>query len=153
MTERSPEEVLGELLETIKTALGLDADVDVSREGDTLTGTLSGEDLGLFIGRRGQTIEAVQHLAQRILAHDGEGPRTHVVIDAAGYRARREEILHRQADEAAQDALRFGEPVSMDSMSASERKIVHTYLAARGDVETHSEGEEPDRYLVVGPIG
>ena len=152
MTEQQPEGLLTELLETVKTALGLEATVEVVLQGDTLTGTLHGEDLGLFIGRRGQTIEAVQHLAQRIIFKDGEGPRLNIVVDAAGYRARREEVLHRQADEAAEDALRFGEAVSLDAMTASERKIVHTYLGSRGDVETHSEGDEPERYLVVQPL-
>jgi spoIIIJ-associated protein len=152
MSSPSAEDLVAELLETIADALDLDADIEVARDGDRITGSLDGDDLGLFIGRRGQTIEAVQHLAQRIVSKDESLPKMTVVIDAAGYRARREEILHRQADEAAEDALRYGEAVSMDAMSASERKIVHTYLATRGDVETHSEGEEPDRYLVVEPL-
>lgn len=151
MSERSPEEAVTELLETVVGALGLEAEVEVKLEDDTIFGTLNGEDMGLFIGRRGQTIEAVQHLAQRMIAGDNEGPRLRVVIDAEGYRARREEALQRQADEAAEEALRFDRPVSLDAMAASERKIVHTYLAERGDVATHSEGDEPDRHLVVAP--
>lgn len=151
MSERPPEEAVTELLETVVSALGLEARVEVRVEDDTVFGTLNGEDMGLFIGRRGQTIEAVQHLAQRIVAGDHEGPRLRVVIDAEGYRARREEVLQRQADEAAEEALRFDRSVALDAMSASERKIVHTYLAERGDVTTHSEGNEPDRHLVVSP--
>lgn len=151
MSERSPEDAVAELLERVVTALGLDAHVEVRRADDTIFGTLQGEDMGLFIGRRGQTIEAVQHLAQRIVAGDGQGPRLRVVIDAENYRARREEALQRQADEAAEEALRFDRPVALDAMAASERKIVHNYLAERGDVATHSEGDEPDRHLVVVP--
>lgn len=151
MSERSPEEAVTDLLETVSGALGLDAEVEVRIEDDTVFGTLHGEDMGLFIGRHGQTIEAVQHLAQRIVAGDHEGPRMRVVVDAEGYRARREEALQRQADEAAEEALRFDRPVALDAMAASERKVVHNYLAERGDVTTQSEGDEPDRHLVVAP--
>ena len=111
---------------------------------------MHGDDLGLFIGRHGQTIDAVQHLAYRIAVHRGEGERKRIVVDAEGYRARREEALQRQADQAADDAVRYKRPVALDAMTASERKLVHEYLRDRGDVETYSEGEEPERHLVVG---
>jgi spoIIIJ-associated protein len=145
-------ELVQDLLERVVEALGLTASVDVVADGDTVTGTVHGTDLGLFIGRHGQTIEAVQHLAYRIAAHRHDGERTRIVIDAEGYRARREEALHRQADQAADDAVRYKRPVALDAMTASERKIVHEYLRDRGDVETYSEGDEPDRHLVVAPL-
>jgi spoIIIJ-associated protein len=145
-------ELVEELLERVVDALGLNASVDVVSEGDTVTGTVHGTDLGLFIGRHGQTIEAVQHLAYRMAVHRHEGERKRIVIDAEGYRARREEALHRQADQAADDAVRYKRPVALDAMAASERKIVHEYLRDRGDVETYSEGDEPDRHLVVAPL-
>jgi spoIIIJ-associated protein len=149
MAAADPEADLRELLETIAGALGLDAEVVVDAEPERLTARLVGEDLGLFIGRHGQTIEAVQHLAQRIA---GSGPNARrVVVDAAGYRDRRETVLHRQADEAADSALRSGRPVALDAMTSSERRIVHEHLRDRGDVDTHSEGDEPDRHLVVSP--
>jgi spoIIIJ-associated protein len=144
-------EVLRELLEHIVDALGLDADVEIEEDDETMTGTLGGEELGLFIGRHGQTIDAVQHLAQRIVQRD-QGAGRRVVIDCAGYRDRRAEILHRQADQAAEEALRFARPVALDAMNASERRVVHEYLRERGDVETYSEGTEPDRHLVVAPL-
>ena len=74
-----------------------------------------------------------------------------MIVDAAGYRERREEALHRQADRAAADALDFGRPVELDSMTASERRVVHNYLKDQPDVETHSEGDEPYRRIVVTP--
>jgi spoIIIJ-associated protein len=141
-----------ELLERVVEALGLEASVEVEVDGETITGTVHGDDLGLFIGRHGQTIEAVQHLAYRMTVHRSDGVRPRIVIDAEGYRARREEALHRQADQAADDALRYERPVALDAMTASERKIVHEYLRDRGDVETYSEGDEPDRHLVVAPL-
>jgi spoIIIJ-associated protein len=143
-----------EVLEEVVEALGLRGSVEVERDGDVVTGTVHGEDLGLFIGRHGQTIDAVQHLVFRIVLARGGGSEgdLRIVVDAEGYRARRTEALQRVADQAAEDARRYGRPVALDAMTASERKLVHEYLRDRGDVETYSEGEEPDRHLVVAPL-
>ncbi len=148
--QEDPALVLRELLEEVVDGLGLDADVRVEQVDGVLTGDVEGEDLGLFIGRRGQTIDAVQHLAQRIVFRGGS-PEARVVIDADGYRDRRAEALRSLATDAAEDALRSGEAVELDPMPASERRIVHEYLRERGGVRTHSEGDEPERYLVVEP--
>jgi spoIIIJ-associated protein len=115
-----------------------------------LRGSVEGEDVGLLIGRRGQTIDAVQHLAQRIVFPGGQST-ARVVVDADGYRERRASALRDDANAAAEEALCSGEPVELDPMPASERRVVHEHLRDRGDVETHSEGEEPERYLVVSP--
>jgi spoIIIJ-associated protein len=152
MTETSAAaEGVRELLERVVEALGLDATVEVADDGEVCTGTVHGDDLGLLIGRHGQTIDAVQHLAQRAASARGEDARR-IVIDAEGYRERRETMLHRQADQAAEDALRNGRPVALDAMTASERRLVHEYLRERGGVQTYSEGDEPDRHLVVAPL-
>jgi len=141
-------EVVGRVIE----ALGLDASVEVVENPDEIRATVDGPDeMGRLIGRHGQTIDALQHLAWRAAFHDRD-ERKAVVVDAAGYRQRREEALQRQADRAASEALRFGRPVELEPMSASERKTVHNYLADRTDVETHSEGDEPERRLVVSPL-
>src|SRR5687768_18598464 len=95
-----------ELLERVTEALGLQASVSVSADEGGIRGVLEGEDLGLFIGRHGQTIDAVQHLAFKVANRDSSrGAGVRVVVDAAGYRARREQALHRQADQAALDAV------------------------------------------------
>ncbi len=148
--QEDPIVVLTELLEEIVDSLGLDADVQVEQANGLLTGSVEGDDLGLFIGRRGQTIDAVQHLAQRIVFRGG-APEARVVIDADGYRKRREEALRSIAADAAEESLRSGEAIELDPMPASERRIVHEYLRERGGVQTHSEGDEPERYLVVEP--
>ncbi|MDX6720357.1 MAG: spoIIIJ-associated protein [Solirubrobacteraceae bacterium] len=140
-----------ELLEEVVRALDLDATIEVADDGEIVTGTVHGEELGLFIGRHGQTIDAVQHLAQRVAgARAVDGRR--IVIDAEGYRERREGMLQRRADQAADDALRYGRPVALDAMTASERRLVHEYLRDHGEVQTYSEGDEPDRHLVVAPL-
>jgi spoIIIJ-associated protein len=148
----TPAERVREMLQTLGDAMGLDAEVRVEEGEDGIRGVLEGEDLGLFIGRHGQTIDAVQHLAFKIANRDGARGATRVVVDAAGYRARREQALHRQADQAANDAVAGGRPVALDAMSATERKVVHEHLKDRDDVETYSEGAEPDRHLVVAPL-
>jgi spoIIIJ-associated protein len=150
-----PATVLRELLDEIVDSLGLDVEVRIEKSEGTLTGSMEGEDVGLLVGRRGQTIDAVQHLAQRIVFKGPPTPPTHgspdarVVIDADGYRERRAETLRSIALDAAEESLRSGQAIELDPMGASERRIVHEYLRERGDVETHSEGEEPERYLVV----
>jgi spoIIIJ-associated protein len=144
-------DALNDLLEKVVGALGLDAEITVEDDGELVRGRLAGEDLGLFIGRHGQTIDAVQHLAMRVVA-SAAGERRLVEVDAEGYRERRAEALRGQADDAADEALRFGRPVSLDAMGASERKLVHEYLRDRGDVETYSEGDEPHRHLVVARL-
>jgi spoIIIJ-associated protein len=142
-----------DLLEHINEALGLGGGVVIEESGRDIRAVLEGDDLGLFIGRHGTTIDAVQHLAFKAATRDvppSAGIR--VVVDAAGYRERREQALQRQADEAASDAVSSGRPVALDAMSATERKVVHEYLKDREDVETYSEGAEPDRHLVVAPV-
>lgn len=146
-----PAERVRALVARVVHALGLHATVDIDESGDEIRATVNGDDLGLLIGKHGSTIDALQHIAFRA-AFRGEGIRKQVVVDAAGYRERREGALHRMADRAAAEALRYSRPVELEPMRATERKIVHTYLSERSDVETHSEGDEPDRRLVVSPV-
>jgi spoIIIJ-associated protein len=146
----TPAALLRELLEQVCDGLGADVSVSVAEAGAGLVGRLSGRDVGLLIGKRGQTIDAIQYLANAILAREGD-ERRHVLVDAAGYRGRRQAALERMADAAARDALARGEAVALEPMSAPERKLVHTYLQRRGDVETSSESTEPARHVVVTP--
>lgn len=149
--ELSPAEALEDLLEEVTAGLGLDADIEIDERDGVLTGRVEAGDAGLFIGRHGQTIDAVQHLAQRIVFPEGPSP-VRVVVDANGYRDRRAEMLRADADNAAGEAVSSGRPVELAPMPASERRIVHEYLRERGGVETHSEGNEPERHLVVSPL-
>lgn len=139
-----------DLMEKVSAALDLAGPVEVVESDDEIVATLHGEDLGLFIGRHGSTIDAVQHLAQRVAQRAGDSE-ARVVVDAEGYRERRRNALERQADRAAHDAVRSKRPVALDAMTASERKLVHEYLRERVEIETYSEGDEPDRHLVVAP--
>jgi len=151
MSPGSEATLLQELLERISDGLELGATAEVVEREGVLLGSLHGDDLGLFIGRHGQTIDAVQHLAQRAVA-TLVGEQRRVLVDAEGYRGRRQEALERQAGEAADEAIRERRPVVMEAMTSSERRLVHEFLRDRGDVDTQSEGEEPDRHLVVLPV-
>ena len=146
-----PAERVRAFLSRVVVALDLRASVDIEEDDEEIRATVNGDDLGLMIGKHGSTIDALQHLAQRI-AFRGPADRKSVVVDAAGYRERREGVLRRAADRAVSEALDFDRPVELEPMNASERRIVHTYLRDRTDVQTHSEGDEPDRRLVVTPV-
>ena len=137
-----PAERVKLVLERIADAAAVQATVAVSEDEEQIRAEFVGEDLGVLIGHHGQTIDAIQHLAYRI-AFRGTQARKGVLVDAAGYRERRE---------VAEAAVRDGRPVPLEAMSAIERKLVHVHLRTRRDVETYSEGEEPDRRLVVAPL-
>ncbi|HEX2436628.1 MAG TPA: RNA-binding cell elongation regulator Jag/EloR [Solirubrobacterales bacterium] len=146
-----PAERVREVVERVLDALEIDADVEITEDDDVITARVEDDDLGLLIGRHGQTIDALQLLCYRA-AFQGKEERKRVVVDAAGYRDRRQELLGRQADTAAERALRSGNPVELEPMSAQERRVVHDHLKERAGVETYSEGDEPDRRVVVAPL-
>src|SRR5215207_5309798 len=139
--ERSGDELGDEPIDRV-TAL-LDDETD-----DEIVARVDGDDLGLLIGRRGQTIDAVQLLCYRV-AFRGGGERKRVSVDASGYRERRRETVERQADRAAERALETGKEIELEPMSATERKLVHDHLKDRSGLETFSEGEEPARCVIV----
>ena len=145
----TPEEELRELLETLVEAFGADAEVVVDETDGVLRGVVEGPGADSLVGPDGTIIEAVQHLAQRIVLRGAAGPR--VVVDAAGYRERREDSLRAEADRVADLVLAEGREVALRPMPAAERRFLHEYLRDRGDVATHSEGDEPNRRLVVSP--
>lgn len=138
-----------EFLELVARSIKATCTVTVEQRDDRLVATLGGPDLGLLIGRHGQTIDALQYLANA-LAHR-RGSEIRVVIDAAGYRARREAALRVLAERSAEQASATGRPVSLEPMTAVERKVVHELLKDDPEVETTSEGTEPNRYVVVVP--
>jgi len=147
----APEDRLRELVTRVVAALNIDATVEIESSEEELRANVAGEDVGLLIGKHGTTIDALQHLALRAaLRGEPDGPR--VVVDASGYRARRENALQREADRAVADAIRYGRSVELEPMRAPERKVVHMYLRERTDIQTHSEGDEPERRLVVSPL-
>ena len=147
-----PSERVRELVEGVLDELDLGGDVEIVEDDDRITASVVGDDdYGLLIGKRGQTIDALQLLAYQA-AFRGLRDRKRVVIDAAGYRERRRETLTARADRAAEQALSAGHSVEMDPMSAQERRVIHEHLKERSGVETYSEGDDPHRCVVVAPL-
>jgi spoIIIJ-associated protein len=140
-----------EFVERVAAAIGASVSASASEREGVVTVTCSGADLGLLIGKHGQTIDAIQYLANAVTRAGGE--EYEVVVDAAGYRARRTAALDAAARRAAHRAAASGRPVELEPMTAVERKIVHESLKDDPEVETQSEGSEPNRYVVVLPRG
>jgi spoIIIJ-associated protein len=140
-----------DLMERLVSEIGVEATVEVHEDEDGVSGQFIGDDLGLLIGHRGQTLDAIQQVAYRI-AFRGSSDRKRVEVDAAGYRDRRAVALRAAADRAAETAVHDRRPIELESMSPLDRKVVHEHLKTRHDVETYSEGQEPARRLVVAPL-
>ena len=139
------------VLERIVADLGLDAEIEVSEDEELIVGRVDGDELGLLIGRHGQTIDAVQLICFQA-AFRGMRDRKRVIVDAAGYRDKRRETLERRADRVSEEALSGDRPVELEPMSAAERRVIHEYLRDRAGIETYSEGDEPHRFVVVAPL-
>jgi spoIIIJ-associated protein len=138
-----------EIVERIAAGIGADVTVSAREHDDGVTVTCSGPDVALFIGKHGQTIDAVQYISNAITR--AEGGEHNVIVDAAGYRARRTATLEKLARRTAQRASATGRRVALDPMTPVERKIVHESLKDDPEVETASEGSEPNRFVVVYP--
>jgi spoIIIJ-associated protein len=143
------ESAVRELLERTVAAISATCTVTIASTDEQLVAMLGGPDLGLLIGRHGQTIDALQYLANALAHRRGSDRR--VVVDAAGYRDRRETALHAMAQRTAERATATGSAVALEPMTAVERKVVHEFLKEDPEVETASEGSEPNRYVVVLP--
>ncbi|HYH61139.1 MAG TPA: RNA-binding cell elongation regulator Jag/EloR [Solirubrobacterales bacterium] len=150
-TPDAPAEIVRSILERVVETLGVEASVEVEESDRQITGIIDGEDVGRLIGRRGQTIDAVQFICYRA-AQRGSTDRKRVIVDAGGYRERRREQLEDQAGRAAARASEAGKEIELEPMTPSERKVIHDYLAERSGIETFSEGDEPDRCVIVAPL-
>ncbi len=149
MADEGEAAIARELLTRVVATLSLDGRVEVTESEEEVVATVSGPDLGVLIGRHGQMIDSLQYLANA-MAHRSVGDeRRRIVIDAAGYRARRSATLDSLARRSAEQASATGRPVALEPMSAVERRIVHEALKDDPEVETESEGAEPNRYVVV----
>jgi spoIIIJ-associated protein len=138
-----------EIVERIASAIGADVSVSSHERDGVVTVTCSGSDVALFIGKHGQTIDAIQYLANAIARAQGE--EHEVVVDASGYRARRTATLEGMARRTAQRVSATGRRAELEPMTPVERKIVHEALKDDPEVETASEGSEPNRFVVVFP--
>jgi spoIIIJ-associated protein len=137
-------------LTSLVDTMGLDATVDVFESDEAIVADISLQQTGLFIGQKGETIDAVQHLTNVFASKNSSLPKR-IVVDSEGYRQRRVEALQGMAHRTARRAIKEGRSVNLPPMSAAERRVVHLYLAENSRVTTSSEGSEGSRYVVVSP--
>ena len=149
--DASQADLVRELLERTIAASGVAATVQIDDAGPDIVATLAGPDLAALVGHEGQTIDALQYLANAIGHRVHGDDRVRVVVDAAGYRARRAATLKAIARAAAEEAIATGRRVELEPMTAVERRLVHEFLKDDPEVETGSEGTEPNRLIVVVP--
>jgi spoIIIJ-associated protein len=142
---------LREIVDRIAREIGVHTTLEIAESDEEIRVTCTGGELGLLIGRHGQTIDAIQYLANAILFRGRYEERKPVVVDAAGYRDRRQATLDALALRMAEQAAATGQRVELEPMTAVERKIVHEKLKDDPEVETASEGTEPNRYVVIYP--
>ncbi|MDI5964341.1 R3H domain-containing nucleic acid-binding protein [Streptomyces sp. SL13] len=145
-------EIAADYLEGLLDIADLDGDIDMDVEGDRAAVSIVGEterDLDKLVGREGEVLEALQELT-RLAVHRETGDRTRLMLDIGGFRARKREELAELGTKAAEDVRSTGEPVKLRPMTPFERKVVHDAVAAAG-LRSESEGEEPQRRVVVLP--
>jgi spoIIIJ-associated protein len=148
----SPEAAkLRAFLSRVLDELGLVGDIHITEGAEEMFAEVSGEDMGIFIGRRGQTIDAIEYLAS-IAIFSGAHPRRRVELDAEGYKDRRRRQIERVALRKAEEVAKRGRPAQLAPMTPAERKIVHLTLRGRTDVLTASQGREPNRAVVITPV-
>ena len=145
----SPAGIAHAFLMEMTKLMGVDVTIDMGTDADgNVYGYINGDTLGILIGRRGETLDAVQYLTSLKVNRGREGY-IRVTLDTENYRAKREDTLIRLANRMANRALRTGRKVSLEPMNPYERRIIHYALQQTSGVTTHSEGEEPNRHVVI----
>ena len=139
-----------EFVTTLMNAMGFQATVDAYEAGNAIAVDVITKETGLLVGRKGETIDAVQYLTNVAVYKDRMFAKR-IVVDSEGYRQRRVEALQGMAHRTARRAVREEQPLSLPPMSAAERRVVHVFLEKNPDVETSSEGEEEDRRVIITP--
>lgn len=139
-----------EFLREVTMNMNVSAEVATSTKENHVTFELSGEKIALVIGKRGQTLNAIQYLVHLVINKDGRQYYT-VTVDAEGYRGRRKETLESLAQKMAHKATRLNKKVALEPMPAFERKIIHSALQNNGTISTYSDGVDPHRHIVIKP--
>lgn len=152
--ETSPADKAAEFLQGLLQRFGTPAQVECTADEatDTIKINLIGENMGAVIGRRGDTLDAIQYLTS-IVANKNEEKRWHIVLDTENYRAKRQATLEKLAVNTAQKALRYRRSIALEPMNPHERRIIHAALQEFEGVSTHSVGAEPNRKVIVAPDG
>ena len=135
-------------LDDVFFAMGMKVDFDIKREGKVMKINLIGDNLGIIIGKRGDTLDSLEHLTN-LCVNKGDVDYVKVILDVENYRARREQTLIKLANNLAATVVRTGKKITLEPMHSNERRIIHAILQSHSDVETYSVGEEPNRKVVI----
>jgi len=140
-----------EFLNKVFAAMNMEVNVAVETVDNEMNIELSGDDMGVLIGKRGQTLDSLQYLTS-IVVNKGQKEYIRVKVDTENYRSRRKETLENLAKNLAYKAKRTKNPVSLEPMNPYERRIIHSALQNDKYVSTHSEGEDPYRKVIITPV-
>lgn len=146
--EKSSEEIARDFLNTVLEGIGLEASVDISTDEERMNIEISGESMGVIIGRRGETLSALQYLTSLVVNRKTEGY-TKISIDTENYKKKREESLIKLANKTAEKVIKYRRNITLDPMNPYERRIVHSSLQGNDKISTFSTGDEPMRRVVV----
>ena len=135
-------------LEEIFSAMGMNVDIDITLADKTMNINLSGENMGLIIGKRGDTLDALEHLVS-LCVNKGDGDYIKVILDTENYREKRHQTLVKLAESLASSVVRNKRKIILEPMSSNERRIIHATLQSNNYVDTYSIGDEPNRKVVV----
>ena len=145
-------ELACEFIENLLVYMGIEGEIEVSEDGDARVVEISGDDLGLLIGRHGETLRSLEFLTN-VVSAKGAGDVRRILVDANGYRKRRERDLEDMAKNAARKVERTGRSTALRPMDARDRRIIHMTLQRNARVVTQSQGDEPFRRVVISPRG
>lgn len=145
-----PVEDATQFLKSVASKMGVDVTISVKEEEEGTVLEMSSEKIAILIGKRGQTLNALQYLTN-LVANRSSKEFKRIILDAENYRERRKETLEKLAHRLASKALKINKSVSLEPMPSLERKVIHMTLREHGKVETYSEGSEPHRRVIITP--
>lgn len=145
-----PEDEVKKFLQDLFNGMGIEVNIEINRKKDTLNICLEGPDMGVVIGRRGQTLDSVQYLAS-LVVNKGKEEYLKVFVDTENYRKKREETLIRLANKMARKVRKIGKAITLEPMNPYERRIIHSTLQGNPFIQTYSEGDEPYRKVAITP--
>ena len=137
-----------EFLNDVFFGMGLKVDIDIETSEKLMKIDLSGDNMGIIIGKRGDTLDALEHLTS-LCVNRGDGEYVKVILDTENYREKRHATLIKLANNLARSVVKTHRKVTLEPMSSNERRIIHSTLQANPDVDTYSVGEEPNRRIVI----
>jgi spoIIIJ-associated protein len=146
--EKNRCDIASDFLYTILNNMGVEADISVSEDEESVVVDINGDDIGIIIGRRGETMDSLQYLTS-LVVNKGYEDYKRVILNVENYRQKREETLIKLANRLAEKVVKYKKPITLEPMNPYERRIIHSSLQGHRFVETYSTGEEPKRKVVI----